>query len=58
MFASRSKPLAGLDITASTIKLIELVPSGKGYRVECYAAEPSPPNAITEKSIVDVEAVG
>jgi type IV pilus assembly protein PilM len=58
MFASRSKPLAGLDITTSSIKLIELVPSGKGYRVECYAAEPSPPNAITEKSIVDAEAVG
>jgi type IV pilus assembly protein PilM len=58
MFASRSKPLAGLDITTSSIKLIELVPSGKGYRVECYAAEPSPPNSITEKSIVDAEAVG
>jgi type IV pilus assembly protein PilM len=58
MFASRSKSLAGLDITTSSIKLIELVPSGRGYRVECYAAEPAPPNAITEKSIVDAEAVG
>jgi type IV pilus assembly protein PilM len=58
MFASRSKPLAGLDITTSSIKLIELVPSGRGYRVECYAAEPSPPNSITEKSIVDADAVG
>jgi type IV pilus assembly protein PilM len=38
--------------------LIELVPSGRGYRVECYAAEPSPPNSITEKSIVDADAVG
>ncbi len=58
MFASRSKPLAGLDITTSSIKLIELVPQGRGYRVECYAAEPSPPNSITEKSIVDSDAVG
>ena len=58
MFASRSKPLAGLDITTSSIKLIELVPQGRGYRVECYAAEPSPPNSITEKSIVDADAVG
>ena len=58
MFASRSKPLAGLDITTSSIKLIELVPNGRGYRVECYAAEPSPPNSITEKSIVDADAVG
>jgi type IV pilus assembly protein PilM len=58
MFASRSKPLAGLDITTSSIKLIELVPNGRGYKVECYAAEPSPPNSITEKSIVDADAVG
>jgi type IV pilus assembly protein PilM len=58
MFASRSKTLAGLDITTSSIKLIELVPHGRGYRVECYAAEPSPPNSITEKSIVDPDAVG
>ncbi len=58
MFASRSKPLAGLDITTSSIKLIELAPQGRGYRVECYAAEPSPPNSITEKSIVDADAVG
>jgi type IV pilus assembly protein PilM len=58
MFASRSKSLAGLDITTSSIKLIELVPQGRGYKVECYAAEPSPPNSITEKSIVDADAVG
>jgi len=58
MFASRSRTLAGLDITTSSIKLIELVPHGRGYRVECYAAEPSPPNSITEKSIVDADAVG
>jgi len=38
--------------------LVELVPSGRSYRVECYAAEPSPPNSITEKSIVDPDAVG
>ena len=58
MFASRSKTLAGLDITTSSIKLIELTQNGRNFAVECYAAEPSPPNSITEKSIVDAEAVG
>jgi type IV pilus assembly protein PilM len=58
LFASRSKPLIGLDITTSSIKLIELAPAGKSYRAECYAAEPAPPNAINEKTIVDAEAVG
>ncbi len=58
LFRSRSKPLIGLDITTSSIKLIELGQSGKSYRAECYAAEPTPPNAINEKTIVDADAVG
>ena len=57
-FGSRSKPLLGLDITTSSIKLVELAQSGRGYRVECYAAEPTPPNSINEKTIVDADAVG
>ena len=32
--------------------------SGGQYRVESYAAEPTPQNAINEKAIVDAEAVG
>ena len=55
---SRNRPLVGLDITTSSIKLIELTKSGDGYRVEAYAAEPTPHSAINEKAIVDAEAVG
>jgi type IV pilus assembly protein PilM len=58
LFGSRSRPLIGLDITTSSIKLVELSQSGKGYRAESYAAEPTPPNAINEKTIVDAPAVG
>nr|MBO2512497.1 pilus assembly protein PilM [Gammaproteobacteria bacterium] len=59
MFSRRKKrPLLGLDITTSSVKLIELVENGRGYRVESYAAEPTPPNSINEKAIVDAEAVG
>jgi type IV pilus assembly protein PilM len=58
LFQGRSRPVIGLDITTSSIKLIELSKSGDGYRVESYAAEPSPPNAINEKAIVDSQAVG
>ncbi|HEX4883824.1 MAG TPA: pilus assembly protein PilM, partial [Casimicrobiaceae bacterium] len=54
----RYVPLVGLDITTSSIKLIELAKSGDGYRVEAYAAEPTPHNAINEKAIVDAAAVG
>lgn len=55
---SRKRPLLGLDITTSSVKLIELVESGRGYRVESFAAEATPPNAINDKAIVDAEAVG
>ncbi len=58
LFQRRYRPLIGLDITTSSIKLIELSKSGDGYRVESYAAEPSPPNDINEKAIVDAQAVG
>jgi type IV pilus assembly protein PilM len=53
-----TKALIGLDITTSSVKLIELTESGRSYRVESYCAEPTPPNAINEKAIVDAEAVG
>jgi len=58
LFGPRSKPLIGLDITTSSIKLLELASSGKTFRAECYAAEATPPNSINEKSIVDADAVG
>jgi type IV pilus assembly protein PilM len=50
--------LIGLDITTSSIKLIELAQSGGEYRVEAYAAEPTPHSAVNEKAIVDANAVG
>jgi len=58
LLGSRSRPLIGLDITTSSIKLVEFAQSGKGYRAESYAAEPTPPNSINEKAIVDAAAVG
>jgi type IV pilus assembly protein PilM len=57
-FTRKHRPLLGLDITTSSIKLIELSKSGGQYRVESYAAEPTPPNAINEKSVVDPDIVG
>ncbi len=57
-FPRKHRPLLGLDITTSSIKLIELSMAGGQYRVESYAAEATPQNAVNEKSIVDVDAVG
>jgi len=53
----RRRSLLGLDITASSIKLIELSAQRAGYRVEAFAAEGCPPAAISDTTIVDAEAV-
>ena len=48
----------GIDISSTSVKLLELSRSGNRYKVEAYAVEPLPPNAVVEKNITDVEAVG
>src|SRR6185312_2826304 len=58
LFQRNHRLYLGLDITTSSVKLIELAMAGGQYRVEAYAAEPTPQNAINEKAIVDAEAVG
>jgi type IV pilus assembly protein PilM len=58
LFGKKTQPLLGLDITTSSVKLIELSQSGKRYRVESYSAEPTPPSSVNEKAIVDAKAVG
>lgn len=54
----KNRPVLGLDITPSSIKLIELSLSGGQYTVDAYAAEATPQNAMNEKAIVDADAVG
>lgn len=53
-----SRSLIGLDISSTAVKLLELGQSGGRYRVESYAVVPLPQNAVEEKNIVDVDAVG
>ena len=58
LFAKKQRPLLGLDITTSSVKLIELGRSGSQYRVEAYAAEATPQNSVNEKAVVDPTSVG
>ena len=58
LFATKMPPLLGVDISSTAVKLLQLSQSGGRYRVEHYAVEPLPPNAVVEKNIVEVEAVG
>ena len=57
-FSKKSPTLLGLDISSTSVKLLELSRNGDRYRVEAYGVEPLPPNAVVEKNINDVEGVG
>ncbi|NOQ69682.1 MAG: type IV pilus assembly protein PilM, partial [Gammaproteobacteria bacterium] len=55
----RNKPaILGLDISSTSVKLLELTQDGDKYRVQSLAVEPLPDNAVVDKNIQDVEAVG
>lgn len=58
LFGKRKQPLIGLDISSTSVKLIELGQVGNRYRVESYAVEPLPPESVIERDIKDVEMVG
>ena len=58
LFSKKSSSVIGLDISSTSVKLLELSRSGDRYRVEAYAVEPLPPNAVAEKNISDVDGVG
>ena len=58
MFFTRKKPpLIGLDISSTTVKIMELSKTGSSYRIEAIGVEPLPTNAVVEKNVVEVEAV-
>lgn len=58
LFGNKKTIVVGLDISSTAVKLLELSKSGNRYRVEAYAVEPLPPNAVVEKTITDEQAVG
>jgi len=47
----------GIDISSTTIKLIELSRAGERYRVDGYAVAPLPQDAVVEKNIANVDEV-
>ena len=52
LITNSQPPLIGVDISSTAVKLLQLSRSGNRYRVEHYAVEPLPPNAVVEKNIV------
>ncbi len=56
--AAKTSRVLGIDISSTTVKLLELSRQGERYRVESYAVAPLPPEAVIEKNVKQVETVG
>ena len=54
----KARPLLGLDISSSAVKMVELTANGKdGYRVERYTIEVLPRDAVSDGNITNLEGV-
>lgn len=59
LFKAKSPTLIGVDISSSAIKMVEIADAGKNlYRVERYAIEPLPKDAVVDGNIANLEVVG
>ena len=53
----KTAQMLGIDISSTTIKLIELSQSGDRYRVESFAVASLPQGSVVEKNINNTEEV-
>jgi type IV pilus assembly protein PilM len=58
IFNPKARPLIGLDISSSSVKMIELTEAGKGsYRIERYVIESLQRDSVVDGNIANLEAV-
>jgi type IV pilus assembly protein PilM len=58
LFAGKARPLIGLDISSSAVKLVELADvNGRQRRLERYAIEPLPREAVSDGNIAQLDVV-
>jgi len=57
MGKKKAAPVLGLDVSSTTVKLLELSYTGDRYRVESYAVSSLPQDAVIEKNVNDVDGV-
>lgn len=58
IFKPKAPSLFGLDISSSSVKMLEIVDAGKDvYRVDRYVIEPVPRDAVVDGNISNLEAV-
>ena len=58
IFNPKARPLIGLDISSSSVKMVELTEVAAGsYRIERYAIETLPRDSVIDGNITNLEAV-
>jgi len=58
LFARKARPLIGLDISTSSVKMVELSGDDKtGFCIERYAVEPLAREAVVDGNVANLEAV-
>ncbi len=58
VFRTKSPSLVGVDISSTSIKLVELADAGNGaYRLERYAVEALPKDVVTDGNIANLDQV-
>lgn len=56
-FGSNKKPLLGIDIGSSSVKIVEVVEDKSGYVLNRYAIQPLAEDAVQDGVVADTEAV-
>lgn len=57
-FKERTPPLIGVDVSSTSVKMVELAEGGKGsYRLEGYAIAPLPKDAVVDGNIAGLDLV-
>ena len=56
---AKTPPLVGVDISSSSVKMVELseLPKGRGYMLEQYVIEELPADAVSDGNITNLDAV-
>lgn len=58
LFKVKTPPVIGCDISASSVKLVEVAEAGRNmYRIERYAIEPLPRESVVDGNIQNLDAV-
>ena len=57
-FGAKSTPLIGVDISSTSVKLVELAGTRQKPELNRYSIEPLPRDSVADGNIANVEAVG